>query len=322
VRAVHGVEVLAELEPAMALLREGIVPAAVYFRLKDTARALAGELESGPDLAAHLLALEPSVRRGMSIAEFAEWLRQKAALLQDGVVDPELMTWFDEVRPALREIEAEICAGLRGVVDFGYVKAQARAAVAHVDAQVGALVARLREEGAYDDATIAFMSGHGELFGEHGEYGHHQTPLEAVVHIPLVIKPARGAGIRPRHVQGPFELIDLLPTLADLLALPAVDVDGTSRAADIRDGLVIAEHDTVTLDAHGVTVVLRRGAHKLTLTRGWTSVGGEAVRPGTTRLFRVEGTVETPVDDPDMTSAMRATVEEWLTDARLPAVPT
>src|SRR5207248_6889276 len=121
----------------------------------------------------------------------------------------------------LTEVERDITAGLSGVVDFRYVLAQARAAVAHLDAQVATVVDRLRSEDLYDECTILFLSGHGELYGEEGECGHHQTLLEPVLHTPLILKPARSTGIEPGLVHGPLETIDLLPTVLDLLGLPS-----------------------------------------------------------------------------------------------------
>lgn len=320
VEVVRSVEALMELETALPLLRAGRVPANVYFRLRDTARAFDGErLE--PDLAVLLRSLAASTRRELSDEGFAAWLGAQVEQLHDGFVSPELVAWIEGLLPHLLDVDREISTALDGVVDYRYVQAQALAAVSYLDGHVGTLVARLRDEGLYDDTTIVFMSSHGALFGENGEFGHHMTPSRAVAQIPFIVKPARTAGVAPGRVEGPFEAIDVLPTLAELLGLGPVACDGTSRLDEMRSGRNIEEHDTFTVDAHAVTVGMQRGDHRLLLTRGWATSGDETLAPGTARLYRAQGNGEALVDDPNVRSEMTARLEEWLADPRFPRAP-
>ena len=321
VAAIHGVESLLELGAFLPLLKAGRPSGHTYYRLRDTAAALAGTITSGPDLASHLAALDSSARNGLSVPEFAEWLADQVKRMETGVIEPALIEWLDALLPRLAEIEVEILAGLRGVVDFRYVLAQARAAVAHLDTQVGVVVQRLRDEDLYDECTIVFMSGHGELYGEGGEVGHHQTPLEPVLRTPLIVKPARGSGIEPGRITGPFEGVDLLPTLADLLGLPAPETDGQSHLGTIKGSRRIPERDVFSIDSHGLMVTVQRGAYKLLLHRMWTIVAGEAVPPETVRLFRVDGDIETRHDDPAVARELEASVRQWIDAVGLPPAP-
>jgi arylsulfatase A-like enzyme len=318
VAAVHGVESLLEFETFLPLLKAGKVSGHLYHRLRDAARALAGKIASGPDLTSHVAALDADARMGLSVPEFAGWLEAQADRMAEGVIEPALIEWIDTMVPRLAEIEREILAGLRGVVDFRYVLAQARAAVAHLDDQVGALVQRLKDEDLYEDCTILFMSGHGELYGEGGEYGHHQSPLEPVLHTPLIVKPARSSQIAPGHVTGSFESVDLLPTLLELLDLPAPDTDGASRMRSIRGSRHVPERDTYAIDSHGLTATVRRGPNKLVLSRTWTIIEGEQVAPETARLFRLDGNVETRQDDPDIARDLDASLRQWMGAVGMP----
>ncbi len=100
------------------------------------------------------------------------------------------------------------------------------AEVAYTDAAVGALLARLREEGLLDDAVVAFVADHGEQLGEGGYYFGHWDVLEETARVPMVISHSDG-----RHAGAVVEqlvaTIDLLPTLLAWLGVDAsLDFDG------------------------------------------------------------------------------------------------
>src|SRR5690606_26029831 len=61
---------------------------------------------------------------------------------------------------------------------------------------------------------------------------------EEQVWVPLLIKPPRGAGIAPRRVRAPVSLLDVAPTLADFLELPAPE---DLRGRSLRPSLPGAE---------------------------------------------------------------------------------
>src|SRR5690606_13796048 len=96
-------------------------------------------------------------------------------------------------------------------------------AVAYTDQHLGRLLDTLRERGLYDTSWIVVLADHGEGWADHeGFVGHGFGHLyEEQVWVPLLIKPPRGAGIAPRRVRAPVSLLDVAPTLADFLELPA-----------------------------------------------------------------------------------------------------
>jgi arylsulfatase A-like enzyme len=69
------------------------------------------------------------------------------------------------------------------------------AEIRSMDASLGELLAFLREADLYDDTLIVVTSDHGELLGEHEEWGHGRLLYEELVRVPLLVKPAEAAPI-------------------------------------------------------------------------------------------------------------------------------
>jgi len=109
--------------------------------------------------------------------------------------------------------------------ELRYYVASYDANVRFADRHIGELLARADELGLLENALVVFTADHGESLGEHGYYfGHGRLPYEPGAHVPLVVRwPGRvEAGRRiPRVV----ELVDLYPTLLDLVA-PGREVPG------------------------------------------------------------------------------------------------
>lgn len=90
------------------------------------------------------------------------------------------------------------------------------AGVRALDAQVGRLV-----EHFSDRPTVFVVVGdHGEGLGEHGERFHGLYVYESTQRVPWLIA---GPGIDESVVDEPVSLIDVAPTLLDLLGLPSLD---------------------------------------------------------------------------------------------------
>jgi Flp pilus assembly protein TadD len=98
--------------------------------------------------------------------------------------------------------------------------------VVYVDRAIGALVEAV---GSRDDVLTVFAGDHGESLGEHGEGTHGFFIYESTVRVPLFIDyPGR---VRPGSSAAAARLVDLTPTVLDLLGLPPLaGVDGVSLA--------------------------------------------------------------------------------------------
>lgn len=77
----------------------------------------------------------------------------------------------------------------------------------------------LRREGLSEDSIIMAMGDHGEAFGQHGLQHHDNVYFDEVLQVPLVIR-APGLISAGTAVTGSRSLLDVTPTLLDLLGLP------------------------------------------------------------------------------------------------------
>jgi arylsulfatase A-like enzyme len=108
--------------------------------------------------------------------------------------------------------------------------------VAYADASIGRLLDGLEGLPSARDLLVVVTSDHGEAFLQHGAQGHNAQVYEEMLHVPLVVA-GRGSVEVPRGVVAvPVSLLDLLPTLVDLLDLPAPrqTPQGRSLAALLR----------------------------------------------------------------------------------------
>jgi arylsulfatase A-like enzyme len=83
--------------------------------------------------------------------------------------------------------------------------------VRHVDQVLAPFLAELPEQ-----AVVALTADHGESLGEHGCWGHGPSLYQTEVAVPLML---RGPGVPVGEVSEPAQLIDLAPTLLDLVGV-------------------------------------------------------------------------------------------------------
>ncbi len=94
------------------------------------------------------------------------------------------------------------------------------AEIAFVDAEIGKLLATLKQMGLYDNTLIVLSADHGEAFGEHKTYYHGMTAYDELARVPLIIKPPysrRENEVVPNQVRN----IDIMPTILDYCGLQA-----------------------------------------------------------------------------------------------------
>jgi arylsulfatase A-like enzyme/Tfp pilus assembly protein PilF len=100
------------------------------------------------------------------------------------------------------------------------------AEIAGTDALVGRLLDALAADGRLDDTLVVAVGDHGEMLGEHGEQTHGFFVYEAATHIPLIVA---GPSVPARVVDEPVRIVDVMPTVLDLLGqAPPPAVQGTS----------------------------------------------------------------------------------------------
>lgn len=98
--------------------------------------------------------------------------------------------------------------------------------IAYVDNYVGRIVAQLKSTGIWDNAVVVLTSDHGEGFNEHGYFYHGQTLYNEVIHVPMLW---RVPGWPARKIETPVSIVDIPPTVLDLMGLQIPDeFQGTS----------------------------------------------------------------------------------------------
>ncbi len=148
------------------------------------------------------------------------------------------------------------------------------AGVRWADEQIRRLTERLVDLNRWDQCTLAVTADHGEEFLEHE--GRFHPPLrlsEELVHVPLLVRVPDGGG---RIVEQSLSLIDLAPTLLDILGTPApADFRGRSCWSQLAENAAW-ERTVVTECVKGCTnpfrpenrvgpriLAVRKGHHKL-----------------------------------------------------------
>jgi arylsulfatase A-like enzyme len=102
------------------------------------------------------------------------------------------------------------------------------------DDRLGRLLEHLEAMGELESTYVVFTSDHGDELGDHNRYFYHGSSIyDGVVRVPLVIKgPDLLQAVR---IPGVVRLIDVAPTILDLLGLPPdASQEGTSLAGVLR----------------------------------------------------------------------------------------
>ena len=126
------------------------------------------------------------------------------------------------------------------------------------DAAVAGIFATLDRLGLRDDTLVVMTSDHGEYLGERSVFGNrmwdHRAPgYLAGTHVPLMLFHPKLFN-RPRRVDSPVPMLDLMPTLMDLAAVDRTDLllQGRSllglladdRSPVWRDRVIVSEEPT------------------------------------------------------------------------------
>jgi arylsulfatase A-like enzyme len=116
-----------------------------------------------------------------------------------------------------------------------------------MDHHIGRLLAATKELGMYDNTIFIYSADHGLAVGSHGLFGK-QNLYEDGMKPPLVFA---GPGIRQGETRALVYLLDIFPTVCDLVGSPIpADLDGRSlkpviegKATGVRDTLFLAYRD-------------------------------------------------------------------------------
>ncbi|ODA29582.1 sulfatase [Planctopirus hydrillae] len=108
------------------------------------------------------------------------------------------------------------------------------ASISFMDAQVGRVLASLKQNGLANNTIVVFTSDHGYHLGEHGLW-QKQSLFEESARVPLMIS-APGVSRSGQVVAEPVSQVDLYPTLVKLANIPApASLQGQSLVSLLSD---------------------------------------------------------------------------------------
>lgn len=155
-------------------------------------------------------------------------------VLPEGLSNPFLDDRFD-VQDEPVEDDLSDSRGLGDETRLGFYIAQYDANIFVADRFIGEILDLADGLGLLTDALVVFTSDHGEGMGEHKYYFRHGgVPYNTNSHVPLLVS-YPGVIDGARRVSAPVELIDLYPTLAEIVAGQSVgeELEGRSLVAQL-----------------------------------------------------------------------------------------
>ena len=122
-----------------------------------------------------------------------------------------------------------------------------RAECRYLDDQLDRLLGALADRGVREETVVVFTADHGDMHGEHGRGGHPQEFWEEVIRVPLAVDVPDGPAAT---VDGQVGLVDLPPTVLDVLGIDAPDRwDGRSVWSRVEESEKPREHVFVDVGA-------------------------------------------------------------------------
>jgi arylsulfatase A-like enzyme len=151
--------------------------------------------------------------------------------------------------------------------------------IREADGLVAQVLAELERAGIADRTLVVVLSDHGEGFGEHVLLGHSFSFEQEQLHVPLVL---RGPGIPAgRRIEAPVSLVDVAPTLLELLGVPPLpDAQGVSLAGALRGGRLDAERPLFFSWAGPEAAGVRFGRFKWMTAKGMNRTYDLGADPG------------------------------------------
>jgi arylsulfatase len=179
----------------------------------------------------------------------------------DGMYRAEDMSlsesWYREMEPTvplhyrlLREFYARQNRHVKTNDEWGWKELKARywGLCSLVDKHAGRILQRLEELGLAEDTIVVYTSDHGDMMGDHRLVAK-CVQYEGAVRVPLLI---RVPGLPPRRIITPVSLVDLVPTLLELLGLPLPEhLQGRSLVPLLTHGDVAPDDAEVVIEWNG-----------------------------------------------------------------------
>lgn len=158
--------------------------------------------------------------------------------------------------------------------------------IAFADEQIGRLLSWLKEFNIKDNTLIVFCSDHGESFGEHGETGHAVFVYDTTLKVPLILSYPKLIP-KGKVIKGQVRLIDIMPTLLDLLNIEKnKEIQGASLARFIKEDIAPPE-----LPAYSESLYAKLNFNWEALI-AWQEKGWKYIKSQEPELYNIESDPE------------------------------
>jgi choline-sulfatase len=147
------------------------------------------------------------------------------------------------------------------------------AEIAYTDYEIGNIVKTLEWMGHIDDTMIVITSDHGEGLGQHGHLGHTINLYEELVRVPLLFYWPKHIP-RDRIINAPVELVDLMPTIFDLIGI--TDDEFPFQGQNLSPAIL----NNITLNKNRPIFLHRRHYNNKVVSKTWLNGEKFGIRVG------------------------------------------
>ncbi|WP_255150132.1 sulfatase-like hydrolase/transferase [Halorarius halobius] len=158
----------------------------------------------------------------------------------DHVTQSEVSTLYARMLDDSETLSEDVLTDLRLLYD---------AAIDYVDDQIGRIIRHLKLSGRFEDTLVIVTSDHGELFGEHDQFGKPERMYDELLHVPVIV--ANGPNWVEDAIGELVSLLDIPPLIHEVLEIDVPDVyEGQCPAISKPRDYILAEHEV-----HGDVIV-------------------------------------------------------------------
>jgi iduronate 2-sulfatase len=137
------------------------------------------------------------------------------------------------------------------------------ACVSYADAQVGKILAELKQTGADENTIVILWGDHGWHLGEHAVWGKH-TLFEESLHSPLII---RYPNMKTKNAttNGVVETLDIFPTLCDLAGIDTPKFTQGTSLVNLLEDSTKKGHSAIAYHKNYKISTIRTSTHRMIL---------------------------------------------------------
>ena len=196
--------------------------------------------------------------------------------------------------------------------DINHIHALYDGEISFTDQQLGRLLNEMNRLGLTNNTILVVTGDHGESLGTLGRWFHGSRLNYTDIHVPLIMRfpPAIPAN---RSITAPVESIDIMPTILDVLRVPAPAIVQGKSLMPLIDG-------TTDQTRPGAITMLDSYAQLSFLTNDWHLIWNQ--QSGTPSLYDYHAdpleTTDLASQHPDVTGQMYEQLQQQLTELKFP----